>query len=134
MNNVPTTTDTEPTNNCPLVADELHRIADAIATLRTPGRLAVSLTLMTPKGETTEQTIAGVDEAALAVLGEKGHPQKSSETWFHLAQGGDWSIGFSYLGVQASIPAPPDERDAELKRLRAELAELRSSTTEGGRS
>lgn len=105
------------------VAAELHRIADVLADL--PGCPSyVSLGIQPgPRNGDNDSVSASVDAVARAVLGKPGKTEQMS--------GGTWQrAADSWLGVMAvriydKVSGPPDERDAEIERLRSELAEAR---------
>jgi hypothetical protein len=126
---VTTTPDTGEPTGYAATAAELRRIADALETL--PGAPAyVSLDIQTAdRHGTREQIIAGVDAVAIAVLGEPGKTVlMSSGTWHHTVT--KWTGSHPArvnVSVYQSVPAP-DPKDAEIERLRAELAEARAAT------
>lgn len=105
------------------VAAELHRIANVLADL--PGCPSyVSLGIQPgPRNGDNDSVTASVDAVARAVLGKPGKTERMS--------GGTWQrAADSWLGVMAvriydKVSGPPDERDAEIERLRSELAEAR---------
>jgi hypothetical protein len=113
-------------------AAELHRIADDLAAVVEAGlseQLWVQLSIqprsgLLPKDEGTEdQSIRTVDAVAQALFGRPGraHHMTSSGTWHHDAHGRRGDVNVAVLcGI-----TPPDtrEKDVELDRLRAELAE-----------
>lgn len=106
-------------------AAELRRLADALDSLGE-----------TPEGEREEgiylsfgfllETVAGVDQVTRALLGKEAATEKRGDSWYHIAQGGP-PRGRGFYHVQTSVPAPPDERDAELAALRAEVSKLRAA-------
>jgi len=107
-------------------AAELRRIAAALADLPSPTEAPpyVSLTFIPNKGDTTEETVAIIDALARAVTGKEATTERSGGSWYHLARSSNAKM---YLTVQGEVPGPPDERDAELVRLRAENERLRAA-------
>jgi hypothetical protein len=121
QNVTPTEAQAKPATYDETVA-ELRRIADALETLGTlpPGEgnpwLSLSILLDTPEG---------VDAAALALLGKPATTSKNGDTWYR-ALNGSPMFGSGHLAVQTTVPEP-DERDIELTKLRARIAELEAS-------
>ena len=108
-------------------ASELRRIADALDTLphiAEPPWISFSIL---PDPHTAET----VDAVALAVIGKPGETEKNGSDWYHLVRR---TVSNIHLTVQTRVPAPPDERDAELAKLRAKVAELEAAapTTPAG--
>jgi hypothetical protein len=94
-------------------------------------RIAVALDILPPRDKPPYlsvsilpaiKTVEEVDAIGVAILGKTGETRKDSDGWRHKVQGTTRSRG--YVTVHALVPAPPDEREAELERLRARLAEL----------
>jgi len=110
-------TDTGELTGYAVTAAELRRIADALDTLppgdeSLPGQLYLFL-----------QDADAVDAILFAVNGTRGETKLASDGWAHSAWVGRDRLT---IHVRAKVPAPPDERDVELERLRAEIATLRS--------
>lgn len=125
--NGPTVQASEPTGY-QATAAELRRIADAIEDLELTREVPYVTISFLPGAHdaTDEQKIADVDRVASAILGCAGqHVKHGRNSWYHLVQAERAGVQIS---VQESITAPPDERDAELARLRTEVAELRGKT------
>jgi hypothetical protein len=100
-------------------AAELRRIADAIETTMPPGDTLPFVKLhILP----AERTAEAVDTMALAMLGEPGETERFAGEYRHVARCGP--VAGVRVSIHASVPGPPDERDVELERLRAENAEL----------
>jgi hypothetical protein len=99
------------------VAAELHRIADALATLPPGPAPYVALSIL-PR----DKTVAAVDAVALAVLGKRGTTTRDPDGWRHKAENS--TSGLVYVSTHALVPGPADDRDIELARLRAQVAEL----------
>lgn len=111
-----------------LTAAELRRIADALDTLP-PGDHApfTSLSFLPAgSGASRAEKVAAVDALALALFGDPGKPEKIGSDWYHLIRRTTNNV---HLAVQEILPAVPDERDAELERLRAEVEQLRAERT-----
>lgn len=130
----PATTTTEPAREGWVeVAAELHRLADAIATVR-GGDLAqphVELRITTKLGGLTPDVcavkVATVDAVALAVLDRPGAIVETGPThdWvYHKAEaiGGPVEVEVFELITDPRV----QETQSEVERLRAELAELRA--------
>lgn len=114
---VPPTTDTGELTGYAVTAAELRRIADALDTLPTAvGLERVQLSIL------PEKTVAAVDAVAMAVFGKPGKGERNGRDWYHVRRTDP--NGYDPVGVSifAIVPGPPDERDVELERLRAELA------------
>lgn len=110
----------EPTGYAATAAD-LRRIADALDKLPTDGKPPYLMLSILPSAKTVE----AVDAVTLAVLGKPGETRKDSDDWRHIAEG---RIGTCYLQIHSTVPGPPDERDDELARLRAEVESLRAQS------
>jgi hypothetical protein len=104
------------------IAAELRRMADDLDTLTGLGLPKPWLTLnIQPHGDTDDEIIAGVDAVAGALLGKPGRTARLSGGAFHYDASG--SRGLVRIGVYQAVSDPAArERDAELVRLRAELA------------
>jgi hypothetical protein len=104
-------------------AAELHRIADAIEPLQlNRERPYVILHFIPSAGDAPdEQKIADVDAVASAILGCAGQDEKIGSSWYHLVRATRSGVN---IEVQNSLSGRPDERDVELERLRARVAEL----------
>jgi hypothetical protein len=59
------------------------------------------------------------------VLDKRGETERIGDSWYHIARGYPRGVDVS---IQAKVSGPPDERDAELERLRAEVAAYRATT------
>lgn len=100
-------------------AAELRRIADALDTMP-PRDVSPYLSLsILPSVKTVEE----VDALGMAILGKPGETSKNGDGWRHKVDSHAYSRN-SYVGIHATVPGPPDERDAELEKLRARVAEL----------
>lgn len=124
-----TVTPAEPTDQPMTYAGpvaELRRIADALEPLTLPageGRPWLEVLLLL-------DTAAGVDAASAAVVGVVATTKQDGGMWRHRATGKPF-FGVGNLTVQATVPGPADERDAELERLRAENSLLRGAAAAG---
>jgi len=108
------------------IAAELRRVADAIEAMPATQRPYVCLTIL------PDRTVEAVDAMALAVLGGRGDTERMGDIWRRIARGHlDSGVDVS---IHAEVPGPPDERDAELERLRAEVAELSAALRSAGAS
>jgi hypothetical protein len=97
-------------------AAELRHIADALDALPpTDAKPFLSLSIV------PEKTPEAIDAVALAVLGKKGTTVHEGGTTYRHRTEGD-VLAPVYVNIGATVPGPPDERDAELERLRAEIA------------
>lgn len=117
---VPTPSDTGELTGYAATAAELRRIADALDTLP-PGDepLSGQLYLFPHEGDAD-----AVDAILFAINGTRGKTRLTGDHWAHSA----WiSLPNFSIYVKAVVAAPPDERDVELERLRAENAKLRSA-------
>lgn len=103
------------------VATELRRVADALDALPPPPVQKPPYVVLSILP--ADKTVEAVDEIALAVLGKRGTTTRDPDGWRHKAE--SFAFGMVYVSTHAIVPGPPDERDAELERLRAEVAELR---------
>lgn len=100
---------------------ELRRIADALDTLPAGDKPPYMLLDLIP----AEKSDKAVDAIALAVGGKPGKTERFADGWkrgLYVSA----RTGRGYTSIHATVPGPPDERDAELERLRAEVAELRT--------
>jgi hypothetical protein len=102
-------------------AADLRRIADALDALPPRDESPYLSLSILPAIKTAEE----VDAIGVAMLGKPGETRRSSDGWLHQVQGVPLS-GRGYVTAHASVPGPPDERDVELEKLRARLAELES--------
>jgi hypothetical protein len=116
------TDQTVPPTGYARTAAELRRIADALDTLP-----PVSMPPYVQVSILPERTTSAVDAVAQAVLGRPGRTERISGDWYHVARGTNFFAANVHVTVQARVPAPPDDRDAEIERLRAELVGLRSA-------
>lgn len=100
-----------------VTAAELRRIADALDALPPGDKPLSGQVYMFPDGGAD-----AVDALVFAINGERGETKLASDGWVRTA-----SIHTEGLTVcvRANVPPPPDERDAEIERLRSELAEAR---------
>lgn len=108
------TTETVPDNprSGMAYATGLKVVADALA--GQPEIRDIWICLQTPKGESTE----ALDALAMALFGRPG----ASEVGKHKADG---TIGPLRVSLTQQVP---DERDAEIERLKAELAATRGAS------
>lgn len=119
-----------------VTAAELRRIADAIERLPgAPSHVAVDFQTAPAKG-TNEEIAAGVDAVAMAVIGRPGEDRDLSGggSQRHV---GDWTnqVGGQTLRVAVyQMYVRPDPKDAEIERLRSELAKLHAETDPTGDS
>jgi hypothetical protein len=119
---VTTTPDTGEPTGYAATAAELRRIADALETLPPVDEAPyVSLAIL------PEHTAEAVDSVAQAVLGKPGKDERSDGGWRRIVHGGSLAANV-WVSVHATVPGPPDPKDIELERLRAELAEARAAT------
>jgi hypothetical protein len=72
-----------------------------------------------PRVKTAEE----VDALGMAILGKPGATRKDNDGWRHKAESTTYSSN-NYITIHALIPGPLDERDVELEKLRARVAEL----------
>lgn len=108
------------------IAAELRLIADDLDGLG-PGHPEpgyVTLDIQPCRAEDDDETRCYVDDVAVALIGKVAESKRlSGGSWHHTIRGRRGPVDISvYQQVR-----PPDERDAELERLRAELAALRST-------
>lgn len=99
-------------------AANLRSIADALDTLPHGNAPYATLSILP-----AEKTVEAIDAVALAVLGKAGVTRRDSDGWRHIAEG---RSGGAWVSIHALVPGPPDERDLELERLRAEVETLRA--------
>lgn len=124
------------------IADELHRAADAVASLAgsgLPKPRHFNLNIQPgDRGSDDEGTVASVDAMAQALLGINGHPHEVGRGMYHYGTDQTWRGPISatiYQGISAEYAQRIEhdrvlaEREAELEKLRAELEELRRSRT-----
>lgn len=118
-----------------LVAAELHRIADRVATLAGAGlpQPAVSLNIL-PGGHDDADArtlVARIDRVAAALqVGPATTRQLSGGAFHHGNSFATQWRGPVTVAVFDEVPDPTAaERDAELERLRAELAALHDAVT-----
>lgn len=106
-----------------VTAAELRRIADALDTLPPVDRPPyVQLSIL------PEKTVSTVNAVALAVVGKRGEVERIGSEWYLIARNRSTPKTNVHLSVQATVPGPPDERDAKIERLKADLAEARAAT------
>ncbi len=106
------------------VAAELRRIAGALDALPPAAEQPyITLQLLPGNALAHEGNAAAVDVLAHAVFGEPGKTRKDAGQWRHLVER---TVGGIHVQIHARVPDPADERDVELERLRAEVAELRA--------
>jgi hypothetical protein len=120
------TTVTPPTDDRPYapIANELRFIAAAIEPLPCKKRPYATLQIL------PDRTVEAVDVMALAVLGRRAATERFSTGWRHVARG-ILESGLD-VSIHAEVPGPPDERDAELERLRTENAALTAALSHLG--
>ena len=113
MNDNPATR--EPTGYA-VTSAELRRIADALDTLPPVDEPLAGQIYLFPRDGGAD----AVDAILFAIDGTRGKTELANDGWAHSA----WVTrnGLT-VHVRAKVPAPPDERDAEIERLRAALAE-----------
>lgn len=116
---------TIPPGYCGAIADELRRVADAldsIADVELPEPRLFQLNIQ-PGGTSDADVMDGIDVLSSALLGKQGsHETVSGGPWY-VARGRRKQIDVS---IYRGLSKPPDERDAELARLRAEVEKLRA--------
>lgn len=124
-----------PPGYCGAIADDLRRIADALAAvehLELPEPRYVHLHIQ-PGGKTDDEVIAAVNALGQAVNGKPGKPVRMSGGSYHFVAevpGGPVSFN-AYREIsrdrawRMDPDYQPDERDRELERLRAENERLR---------
>lgn len=122
------------------IADELHRAADAVASLAGSGHPQprhFNLNIQPGNRESDDEaTAASVDAMANALLGISGHPHEVGGGSYHYGTGqtqrGPISVTiYQSIGAEYALRIEYDrqlaEREAELEKLRAELEGLRRS-------
>ncbi len=130
-----------------VLAAELHRVADDIATLTgsglpKPGQFQLNIQPGVPLDSDDDVTAAAVDAMAGALLGRRGEVQKMSSGSYFYSTGGPHDRGplsvMIYDGVStewalkhdvAAAEAELTEREAELEKARVRVAELRAART-----
>jgi hypothetical protein len=103
------------------LAEALREIADKLAPLDLAVKPWVRLDLQ-PSDKAEADQVATCDAIAVALFGKPGEARNMSNgTWHHNAAG---HVGPVAVSTYTAITAPADrEREAELERLKAELAE-----------
>lgn len=112
------------------IAAELHRIADDLAKLiDEPDPACFTIYLQPSRAETDAEVRACVDAVTTVLYGAPGEHKAMSCGDYHYARYG--YRGAIDLNIFQSVSGPPDERDMEIARLRAENAELRAARDTG---
>jgi hypothetical protein len=128
------TTVTPPPDDRPYAtsAAELHRIADDLATLADqPGDLSLTIYLQPYLLSTHDEDIkSAVDAVAMTLHGKPGEYMEMPGGTYHYVRYGE--RGAIDLKVFRSVKPPPNGRDAELERLRAENAALTAALSHLG--
>lgn len=110
------------------ISAELHKLADDVLGMvgeLAPAQFAIAIQ---PQPWNSAEAVAAVDTIATLLLGKPGETQKMSGAVYH--RNADGFRGSIKLSVFRQMPAP-DERDAELDRLRARVAELEARDAHG---
>lgn len=103
-----------------VTAAELRRIADALDTLPSGDEpLSGQLYMFAHEGGAD-----AVDAILFAIDGTRGETKLTADQWAH---SGWISTPCLSIYVKAKVPGPPDERDAEIERLRADLADAQKT-------
>lgn len=111
------------------LADELRRFADDVETLvgePAPGYVTLDIQ---PGKALQAETPAMVDAVAAVLLRKTPETKKLVGGTYHRRASG--SRGQIRVSVYQEVTGPPDERDAELARLRAEVEKLKSLDAHG---
>jgi len=114
-----------PPGYCGAIADELRGVADlldSIGHVELPEPRLAGLDFQ-PGGETDAEIIAAIDAIGMALLGKKGERSTTSGRPWYAVKG---MRGPVTVSAYRGLSQPPDERDVELARLRAEVEQLRA--------
>lgn len=116
---VPTPTDITELTGYAATAAELRHIADALDTLPSSDEPLSGQLYMFPS-----KSADAVDAILFAINRARGETRLASDGW---VRSGWIALNSLTIHVRVKVPAPPDERDVELERLRAENAALRAA-------
>lgn len=121
----PTTDKAEPYQ---VIADELRHIASDLEKLIGSGLsmpwFMIGIQPATGRRGHDQDVVAAVDAVAIALLGRPASGKRLSTSYMHIIEG---KRGPVEVNVYQSVSDPEErERDAELARLRAEVAELKT--------